>query len=94
MFFGKLIENELINDIQFMKRSFSKSGLQISYDTGEEKILYPIETEIWMRNLKNQSSDYQVRSVSIRRVDEDCVCIQIVTFRDKNVMDGLAEIQG
>ena len=54
-----------------MKRSFSKSGLQISYDTGEEKILYPIETEIWMRNLKNQSSDYQVRSVSIRRVDED-----------------------
>lgn len=47
-----------------------------------------------MRNLKNQSSDYQVRSVSIRRVDEDCVCIQIVTFRDKNVMDGLAEIQG
>lgn len=77
-----------------MKRSFSKSGLQISYDTGEEKILYPIETEIWMRNLKNQSSDYQVRSVSIRRVDEDYVCIQIVTFRDKNVMDGLAEIQG
>ena len=77
-----------------MKRSFSKSGLQISYDTGEEKILYPIETEIWMRNLKNQSSDYQVRSVSIRRVDGDFVCIQIVTFRDKNVMDGLAEIQG
>lgn len=93
-----LIENELIKDVQFMKRSFNKSGLQISYDTGEEKILYPIETEIWMRNLKNQSSDYQVRSVSVRRVDEDCVCIQIVTFRDKNVisqiMDGLAEIQG
>lgn len=93
-----LIENELIKDIQFMKRSFSKSGLQISYDTGEKKILYPIETEIWMRNLKNQSSDYQMRSVSVRRVDEDCVCIQIVTFRDKNVisqiMDGLAEIQG
>ncbi len=93
-----LVENELIKDIQFMKRSFIRNDLQITYDTGHEKTLYPVDTEIWMKNLRNQANDCQLNSVSIRRIDNDCICIQIITFRDKSVVSqiigGLEQIQG
>lgn len=81
-----LIENELLKDIQFMKRSFSRSNMQIAYDTGYEKIIYPVNTGVWMRTLKERADGFRLNSVYVRRVDEDCVCIQIVTFRDRNVV--------
>lgn len=81
-----LIENELLKDIQFMKRSFSRSNMQIAYDTGYEKNIYPVNTGVWMRSLKGRADGFRLNSVYVRRVDEDCVCIQIVTFRDRNVV--------
>lgn len=81
-----LIENELLKDIQFMKKSFSGSSIQIAYDTGYEKDIYPVNTRVWMRTMKERANGFQLNSVYVWRVDEDCICIQIITFRDRNVV--------
>ncbi len=95
-----LVENELIKDIQFMKGDFSGDNLQVCYNDGneQEKRLYPIEMKEWLVTLKQNMNNVQMDSVYVRRVDQECICIQIVTFRDKDVvtkmMNQLEQIKG
>lgn len=95
-----LVENEIVKDLQYMNGCFSGDNLQISYlDDIEHKVcLYPIAVEKWMESLKLNANGFQIDSVYIRRVDQESICIQIITFRDKEVVskivDGLRQIKG
>lgn len=95
-----LVENELVQDLQFMNGCFAGEGLQISYLDGTEhkECLYPIAIEKWMESLKLNANGFQLDTVYVRRVDQECICIQIMTFRDKDVVskivDGLGQIKG
>ncbi|MFG6324458.1 MAG: hypothetical protein K1W41_24735 [Lachnospiraceae bacterium] len=95
-----LVENEMVKDLQFLNRCFAGDNLQISYldDTEHKVCLYPIAVEKWMESLKLNANGFQIDSVYIRRVDQESICIQIITFRDKEVVskivDGLRQIKG
>lgn len=95
-----LVEDALVKDIQFMKRSFVGKKIQISYfnDIRNKKILYPIKAEQWLKQLGYKLENFELSSVYVRRIDRESICIHIITFRDKKlfskILAGLKQISG
>lgn len=88
-----LLESAIIKDIQVMKGDFCGISLEaVLHDSDSEKIiLQPLPFKEWLDSITMKMNNHPINIVYIKRINADCISIQITTFRDKDLMSKILE---